>query len=176
MRIIGLCAALGVLMLALGCSPSLTVKDDFDPDVQFDRFFSWYWLQDSPTQKAIAEGDQSVRDFDSHVRKLIASQMTKKGLTRVETNPDLEVAYHIGLKGEYGGANWDVKYLEQIRNAEVYKSSGAVLIIDIIDARTHRLIWRGTGTGAVNVDPTPEMVQKNVTRAVNKILDKYPPN
>jgi hypothetical protein len=175
MRFIGLCTALGVLILALGCSPSFTVKDDFDPDAQFDRYFTWYWVQNSPTQKAVAEGSQNVRDLDAHIRGLIETEMRKKGLTKVETNPDIEMLYHIGLKGDFGTANWDVNYLDQIKNAEVYQSSGAVIIIDIIDARTHRLIWRGQGTGAVNVDPTPEMVKNNTTRAITKILDKYPP-
>jgi len=175
MRFIGLCAALGVLIMALGCSPSFTVKEDHDPDAQFDRYYTWYWVEDSPTQKAVAEGTQNVRDLDSHIRGLIESEMRKKGLTKVETNPDIELLYHIGLKGDVGGANWDVDYLDQVKNSEVYKSSGSVVVIDVIDARTHRLVWRGHGTGAVNVDPTPEMVKKNATRAITKIMDQYPP-
>ena len=175
MRSIGMCAAFCLLFAALNCSPSLTVKDDYDPEIQFDRIYTWYWLKDSPTQLAVAEADQATREVDSMVRRVIEDEMMKKGLTRVETNPDIEVTYHIGLTGEYGSINWDRNYLEQVKNAEVYKSSGGVIIVDVIDARTDRLIWRGTGTGAVNVDPTPEMVQKNVTRAIKKIMDKFPP-
>jgi hypothetical protein len=175
MRIIGLCAALGVLLLALGCAPALTVTDDFDPDAEFDRIYTWYWLKDSPAEKAVSEGPLGVREFDALVKTNIEAELGKKGLTMVETNPDIEVAYHVGLAGEYGGANWNEEYLAQVKDSEVYKSSGGVFIVDIVDARTNRLIWRGTGRGAVNVDPTPEMVKKNVERTVKKILDAYPP-
>jgi hypothetical protein len=170
-----MCTALTLLLLALACSPSLTVNDDFDPDIEFDRYYTWYWLADTPTIEAVEGADKSVRDIDDLVRSLIDAEMSKKGLTTVETNPDIWVNYHIGMKGEFGGANFDRDYLQQIQNAEVYKSSGGVIIIDVIDARTGRLAWRGTGTGAVNVDPTPEMVKNNLTRAIKKIMDKFPP-
>jgi hypothetical protein len=163
------------MLAAPACGPSLSVDRDYDPEVEFDRYYTWYWLADSPTKKTMENADERTRELDSLIRNVIAGEMREKGFTLVETNPDIEIAYHIGMTGEYGAVNWDRDYLATVKNAEVYRSSGGVIIVDMIDARTGRLMWRGKGTGAVNVDPTPEMVEKNLTRAVKKLLDGFPP-
>ena len=48
------------------------------------------------------------------------------------------------------------------------------LVLDVADARTNELIWRGWATGALDQNPTPDEVQKFVTEAVEKILKKFP--
>ncbi len=63
-----------------------------------------------------------------------------------------------------------------------YYSSGYVrqylegtLILDIVDDRNGRLIWRGWASGALDHDPRPEDVRMYVNKAVRKILEKFPP-
>ncbi len=63
-----------------------------------------------------------------------------------------------------------------------YYSSGYVrqylegtLILDIVDGRNDRLIWRGWASGALDHDPKPEDVRMYVNEAVRKILEKFPP-
>jgi hypothetical protein len=50
-----------------------------------------------------------------------------------------------------------------------------VLIIDIIDTRDDKVIWRGTGTRVVYEGSDPEKVSKIVNKSVSKILAKFPP-
>ncbi|MEE8551058.1 MAG: DUF4136 domain-containing protein, partial [Gemmatimonadota bacterium] len=63
-----------------------------------------------------------------------------------------------------------------------YYSSGYVreylegtLILDIVDDRNDRLIWRGWASGALDHHPKPENVRMYVNEAVRKILEKFPP-
>ncbi len=63
-----------------------------------------------------------------------------------------------------------------------YYSSGYVrkylegtLILDIVDDRNGRLIWRGWASGALDHDPRPDKVRMYVNKAVRKILEKFPP-
>ena len=51
----------------------------------------------------------------------------------------------------------------------------ARLVLDVLDARTGELIWRGWATKSLDDNPTPETVQKYVKAAVEKILEKFPP-
>jgi hypothetical protein len=101
--------------------------------------------------------------------------MTDKGWTRVETNPDILISYKVGMKSASGEIDWDMDYLQQMKNADVYKSHGGIVVFDIVDARTGRQVWHGTGTGSVNIDPTPQMAKEEVRKAVTKILNQYPP-
>lgn len=171
--------ACGVIFLAavvVGCSGGVNVDQEFEPETDFKRYKTWWWLLDSPTEKAVAASSQTfVKEYDAYFKGVVEDQMTEKGLVRVETNPDIRVSYLVGIKGTSGLINWDMDYLAQMQHAEVYKSRGGVVIIDFVDARSGELIWRGTGTGAANVDPTPDMVKENVNKAVKKILGQYPP-
>ncbi len=49
------------------------------------------------------------------------------------------------------------------------------MVLDVVDARTNELTWRGWATDELDDDPTPEAVQKYVKAAVDKILEKFPP-
>ena len=49
------------------------------------------------------------------------------------------------------------------------------LIIDMIDASTKQLVWRGSATGVLDENPSPEKVTQNVNNAVAAILAQYPP-
>jgi hypothetical protein len=165
-----------LVAIVAGCSGGVTAKQDFEPSTDFKLYKTWWWLQDSPTEKAVAaSSDTFVKEYDAYFKGVVENEMTAKGLTRVQTNPDIRVSYMVGMKGTTGGINWDMDYLAQVQHAEVYKSSGGVVIIDFVDARSGELIWRGTGTGPTNIDPTPNMVKEEVNNVVKKILGQYPP-
>ena len=47
------------------------------------------------------------------------------------------------------------------------------MVIDIWDARTKQLFWRGTASDSVSDDP--EKNNKKVQKALGKLFKKYPP-
>jgi hypothetical protein len=47
------------------------------------------------------------------------------------------------------------------------------LIIDIVDAKTGKLVWQGIGSG-INVD-SPKSKQKQIPAIVAEIMANYPP-
>jgi hypothetical protein len=49
------------------------------------------------------------------------------------------------------------------------------LVIDFVDAASRKLVWRGTGSGALESEPTPEETTRGIDRAVAKILEQFPP-
>ena len=51
----------------------------------------------------------------------------------------------------------------------------ATLILDIVDARTDELIWRGWARDDVDDNPSPERIQRYANDAVEKILENFPP-
>ena len=49
------------------------------------------------------------------------------------------------------------------------------LILDSVDDRNSKLIWRGWASGALDHDPRPDKVRMYVNKAVRTILEKFPP-
>jgi hypothetical protein len=116
------------------------------------------------------------------VRQAIRADLTSRGLTEaVEGTPDVYVAFYVGLRERYdvnavgyglpvyGGFRrgwwgwphgydvWSVPYTE------------STLIVDLIDARTNQLVWRGYDTDTLNAkDP-----DKTLTKAVDNVVSRF---
>ena len=173
MRRLILCIVCISMVAALGCSQMVTVREDFDEFAPFETFKTYAWM-DLPEDVRAVTG-QWMR-ADGLMRSAIEHQMAEKGFTKVDLNGDVLVTYTFGAKDKgTQTVDYSVAYKQEYSNAEVWKTGGGILIIDLVNARTERLAWRGTAHVALNVDPTPEMIEKNINRAVEKLLDQYPP-
>ncbi len=64
--------------------------------------------------------------------------------------------------GPYYGASGVGEYLE------------ARLVLDVVDARTNELIWRGWATDDLDGNPHAEAVQQYIEEAVEQILERFP--
>ncbi len=73
-------------------------------------------------------------------------------------------SYRFGYGGFYGAPYGSPAVLER---AEV------TLILDVIDAKSGKLIWRGWTSDVLSRDPEPEKVRDYVNEAVPKILKKF---
>ena len=72
--------------------------------------------------------------------------------------------YGYGYSGAgYGGAGRVREYLR------------GTLVLDITDARTGELIWRGWASKSLHSDPRPEKVRMYVDEAVAEMLADFPP-
>ena len=77
--------------------------------------------------------------------------------------------------GRFGRSHFGFGYGPYYGSSRVREYTLARLVLDVLDARTDELIWRGWATKSLDDNPTPEAVQKYVTAAVEKILERFPP-
>jgi len=108
------------------------------------------------------------------IRIAIASNLTSHGFTADGTGePDCLVAFYVGLSERY-----DVRYvsygvaLSGPRGDDAWAEvpyTESTLIIDIIDARTNQLVWRGYNQDPTNLDK----IEKDFTKAVDEVLKKF---
>jgi hypothetical protein len=146
-------AATAALALAVaGCS-SLKVKTDYDPNVDFARYNTYAWLK--PPVKY-----QKASDGSGHFR--VAYHVILKDKTRVRTNPGV---YYGGYydRGHYGAS---------YGGASSYDYQEGTLLIDVIDARSDSIAWRGW---AIGTNKEGYYSEKQVAKAAHKILEKFPP-
>jgi hypothetical protein len=158
------------------------VKVDFDKDTDFSHVRGYQWrthpvFEKRPDLKErYATGIQIVLEAGN-------AQLMKKGLQPVDVSPDVFVTFFLVAQDEQRlktvddfGPWWGTAYgwygqpVWSHTEVEYYKAG--MLVLDIVDARTSKLIWRAycsdTITDMRNRD-------KNITSAVKKALKKFPP-
>ena len=110
----------------------------------------------------------------------IAEQLSKKGLTKVEDDPDVYVTYHASGKQEvrvtassygYGYRRGWAGGGTTTATTQTYLKG--TLVVDIWDAETKNLVWRGTATDTVS--DKPEKNEEKINKSMEKMFKKYPP-
>jgi hypothetical protein len=172
MRNIMVCLFVCLTFAAVGCSQMVEVKTDFDDDAKFDTFKTFEWVHKDVDFSNV---DAKWKMADGYFRDAITKELKAKGITLDAADPDLLVAYSVGMKDKLGHVDFDVDYSENQTNSEIYNTAGGVVIIDLVDADTDHLAWRGEASGAMNVDPSPEIMQKNINKMMKKVFENYPP-
>ena len=168
-----MCLFLCLAFALVGCSQMVEVKTDYDDDARFDAYKSFDWLHKDTESMNLSERWALA---DTYIREAITREMKEKGITWDAASPDLIVAYSVGMKDKLGHVDFNVDYSAAQSNAEIYKTSGGVLILDLVDAGSDHLVWRGEAKGAMNVDPSPDIMRKNINNMMKKLFEKYPPN
>ena len=174
----GILAVSCVLALATGCSPMLVVNQDFDASSDFSTYQTYDLMpKDEVAMSSDADAKFAGRRtvLEDELRTSVKSKMEAKGFTRDTNNPDLLVAYYVGVRNEVFMSNYGMQYADMSGTVQVQTVQDGTIRIDFVDTKTERLVWRGSAHGAVNRDPTEDMIRKNVKRAVDKLLDQYPP-
>lgn len=173
MRGLRSCTALFLAFTVLGCSQAMKVDQMFDK-VDFTAFKTYAWMPRSEGDVGVPEGRQKY--LEDALTKTIEQQLAAKGFTKVAENPDVLVGYWYGLADQgTGTADFTVDYTNSYSDRKVWESGGGVIRVDLVNPETSKLVWRGIAEGAANIDPKPEMVERNVDRAVTKIFAQYPP-
>jgi hypothetical protein len=145
-----------------------TVSYDYDRTADFSAIRTYAWV------------GGNLEDELNHQRVLHAvdAQLSAKGLRRVEASdhPDVVLAYHaaFGREVQVSGSGWGGYRLSRSGSARVEEVLVGALALQIADAQTGNLVWRGMAQRDVDTDATPEQRDKNINKAVEKLLKHYP--
>ena len=155
-------------------APAQEISYDYDQSADFNAFRTYAWVRGT-----------ELDDELNHKRIVDAldAGLAAEGLSKVEAtaDPDLLVAYHArfgrdleiqGFSSGWGPYRFGANRYGSARVDEILVGT---LVVDMVDAETNDIVWRGTATKEIDTDASPEKREKNIRRAVEKILDKYPP-
>lgn len=176
------------LFAACGCS-TLSVSYDYDSTADFSQYKTYAWLE----SKGKAHSDPRIDNdlLDGRIRRSVDAELGLKGLSRVpEPEADLLVGYHVTLDrkievstvdstygygrgpawGRYGyGGRIDVP------ETRVDQYDEGTLLLDLVDRKTQRLVWRGSATDRVELERHPEEREESLRAAVKEMLGSFPP-
>lgn len=169
-------ALLAVLMLFAVNALAIKVVYDYDRSFDFGKAKTYQWVD-------LKEG-QANQLTDQKIKQAINEDLAKKGLTRVEANPDLYLAYEVGIKQEQqiyttttGGWGWDPWWGAGMASATSTSSTINIgtLVINFVNAQNRKLVFRSSGTDTINPSKDPDKNFKKIQSAVQKILKDFPP-
>ena len=175
---------LAALTMVFGCS-SISTSADYDTEFDFGGFKTFRWArpaQSSPAINALV---------GERIEAAVNADLEAKGYTANSANPDFLVAVHAGKNQKVDIVDWGYGYGGAWGYRGGYRGVGyrggggggvsaysyeeGELIIDIVNSASKKLVWRGTGTGVVDPNPTPEEITERVNAAVTQILAAFPP-
>jgi hypothetical protein len=172
------------LLFALaGCATT-----DVDRSVDFSRYktFAWGEAKIKVTNPAY---DSDL--ISKNIKTTVEGELAKRGITVNAKDPDFLISYQtytekketVAGGNPYGpyrlapfrfypyGFGWGWFPVYGYNPPRVHSYTEGTLIIDIEDARSKEVIWRGTVSG--NVDNTKKL-QRQIQKGIRAIMKKYP--
>ena len=150
------------------------VTVDFDPAANFTKYRTFSWKEGLNTGNPLA---------DKRVRDAVERQLGSKGLRRaIEGTPDLFVVFHastredVSLSTYYSswGYGWYPYWgMPATATTTVDRQTKGTLTVDLWDATTKRLLWRGIARDSVS--DKPEKNAKKIQKAAAKMFKNWPP-
>jgi hypothetical protein len=168
-------AAVHTLFFAamLGVAFAQQVKSDFDHQANFSRYKTYSWQEVKPPNSL----------WDSRIKSAVDAQLAAKGWTQVDSGGDVAIVaiatshtertlqtFYDGMGGGwrwrgFGGMG------EATTTEQDYKEG--TLLVDLYDAKTKQLIWRGSAEDTVSNNADKN--EKNLNKGVAKMFKKFPP-
>ena len=173
------------LLVGVSSAVAQDIRYDFDKDKDFSKYKTYKGvaikgaeLPDELTQKALTSA--------------IDAQLATKGLTKTDSDDaHLYIGYQTALGQEkeftsyntgWGyGPGWGGGWYGYggMASTTTYGSTSTVYVgqldVSMYDPAAKQLVWRGTASKTLDPKAKPEKKQKNINKAVEKLLKKYPP-
>jgi hypothetical protein len=176
--------ALGMSILGATSTLAQDVRYDFDKDKDFSKYKTYKWV---PIKGADQPDDLTAKQ----VTAAIDTELASKGLTKTDADTaDVYIGYQtaIGTEKQYTsyssdwgyGSGWGRGwYGGGMGSSTTYGSTSTVYVgqldVSIYDPAQKQLVWRGVATKTLDPKAKPEKKQKNITKAVQKLLKNFPP-
>jgi len=175
-----------LLLIAVSSSFAQDVRYNCDKSAPFASYKTYKWVELKDAAK--------VNDItEKMIKNTIDGELASKGLTKVDGDKaDLFIGYQAavttekqftsystdwgygpgwGRGGWYGGGGMGSSTTTG-STSTIYVGQ---LALDMYDSAKHNLVWRGLASKTIDQKAKPEKQQKNLTKAVTKLLKNYPP-
>ncbi|HEV8199243.1 MAG TPA: DUF4136 domain-containing protein [Candidatus Polarisedimenticolia bacterium] len=149
---------------------------DFDGGIDFSGYKTYAWGQNTSSGNTVA---------DEHIVSWIEEQLTAAGWTRVAPGEaQVIIAEHATVKNDTTvdtfytgwGTGWGWTGFGPGAGTATTVSQtlrSGTLVVDMFDASSKKLIWRGTAQGALSTKP--EENYPKVEKIIARLFKKFPP-
>jgi len=161
--------SIACVVLTLASLAMAGVKVDYDTGTDFSDYRTFGWLEGTPAPSDLVQ---------KRIVAAVESELTQKGLASATGDADVFVVTHAsvgkqiridadtwGYRGRWHGG-WGTT------TANVSEIPVGTLVVDLVDAGSKELVWRGIASETLASNP--EKSEKRINKVVKKLFKKYP--
>ena len=173
------------IMLVASAAIAQDTRYNFDKNADFSKFKTYKWV-------SLKDAAKPNELMDKQIIAAVDSELATKGLSKVDgDNADLYVGYQagIGQEKQFTSYNSDWGYGGGWYGGGWYGGAGGMstttgqtstiyvgqLALDMYDSANKDLAWRGVVSKTLDQKAKPEKQEKNLKKAITKLLKNYPP-
>jgi len=188
----------------ISCGTSMNIQTDYDQQAKFNHLESYGWIEmpDRYNDRGALGFDSGI--MARRIKNMVHRELDSLGYIRKEEIvregtelPDFQISYrmlateevevvrdtypvgyhspHHGRHGGHRGLGSYGGYGSHDSDGHTREFVQCVLMLDIWDPKTNRLVWRGWARWRMGEQPNPKEVSTQLERAVEEILKKFPP-
>lgn len=172
--------ALVVVLLAASIAQAQKVKVGYDKSADFGQFKTYAWIpRETPATMPL---------LGTSIQLEVEHQLSAKGLTKVERDPDLLVTYATGVDAQSAAPAHDTGYTAwggvpppnstmwagSLSAGSVAQMVKGTLAISLVDARQKQTMWSGTAKAKIDTEKQSKLFEQ-VDKAVTEMFKEYPP-
>jgi len=165
--------------VAISACATMNVSSHVQQGLDFRQFHTWTWGPADALPASDARMDNPF--FQDHFQGAVEREMTARGLTQTVSEgdvADLLVHYHANIATSIEPAHGDPTSgacYDENCNVRVFEREVGTIVVDVVDGRTNRLIWRGWAqTPVAGVIEDPGKFQKRIEAAVTQMFQHFP--
>ena len=167
-------ALIGLALFLASAAFAQQVKTDYDRAANFSQYKTYSW-------EKVQTPDPLWVD---RIKAAVNAALVAKGWTQVESGGDISIVAieidrdHQTLNTYYdgfgGGRRWRGfgGFGESTTTSDTY--TVGTLIVDLFDAKTKNLVWRGVSNGMLSNKSDKNI--KSLNRGVQKLFQHFPPD
>ena len=162
---------LTLLLFTASAVSGQDVRYNFMPGTDFSKYHTYKWV-------GIEGASHPNQIVDAQIKQSVDSQLATKGLTKAAGDTaDLFVGYQVAVDQE---KQWNAYGMGGPRFGGMGTATSSTinvgsLVLDMYDPTSKQLVWTGTATKTVSPSSNQEKNQKNLDKAMAKLLKNYPP-
>ena len=168
---------LAILVMAwfvTGCSTfpkdDITVESEANPKVNFSGYKTYAWLAAiGIVEDADGVWEPPKFDADSEIQFLINEALRNRGMSEVNKDPDIYVAYALGVDMD----TLEIKTDPETKLESLENVPQAGLVVMMLDADTGFVNWVSVATGEMK-NLEPEIQKKRLGYVVNTMFKGLP--
>lgn len=171
-----------VVFFLFGIAINGQTNSDINKEFSFSRVKTWNFM----TERVTARDKFGANEiWDNNIRETLTAGLAKAGFVHSDTRPDLIIRYRLSTKEKQSvnviRDNWGYPYHRGRRNywrggrgrwgtSTVYRIpyDQSTLVLDIFDAQTNELVWRGYDRRSVD-----DKSEKSLKKSVDKLVDRF---
>ena len=161
------------IMLLTGCSSvptkDIQIETQVSPQTNFKAYKTYSWLGTAEiVNDPLGQWEPPAFDADTEIKYLIDRELRKRGMSENAANPDLIVAFGVGVKMKAFKFKQDPKTI-MLENVPI-----GGLVVAFLDPSTDFALWAGTATAELMEEPDMKTSKARLDYVVTQMLKDWP--